>query len=64
MTRASDLVGKTIKTEIGNLVITRAKFCGMTTGEDLTITKYVEIECKCGANFMSEINQLESTIVQ
>ena len=63
MSEASDLIGKTIKTDIGNLRIKTCKYSGLMTGEGGKVIKCVEIKTKCGAEFNSTIEDIKSVVI-
>lgn len=63
MSEASDLVGKIIKTDIGNLQIKKCKYSGLMTGENGEVIKCVEVKTKCGTGFNSTIEDIKSVVI-
>jgi len=58
-----DLIGKVVKTDIGELKIKAVKYAGLKTGPNLEVTKCVEIETECGEKFSSTMKDLEAAAV-
>ncbi len=60
----SEYIGRTVKTDEGNLVIKKAKYTGVGTDRDLSVIKYMRVETECGVNFNCTESALKSVLAE
>lgn len=61
--KPKDLVGRILKTDIGNLKVSSAKYSGIKTDNEKNIIKIVTVKCQCGAVFDTTMESVENAIV-